>query len=194
MANCSSKRPPGFPFRIVLLTLVGLVIGSFGSANAQVGVSYSDEDSVFFGANVGTLLPFGITGVRDNYGGWGLWLSHPSEISQVEYGFVHVSGKGVNWYNLHLGFRIDYEVLRAVRGYFSMGANGYYYKRKRTILREFDFAPSGGIHLGFGVMQEVSKGIYARADSKFGFGPGKTLYFGVGMMWEISSGGENPSP
>ena len=170
--------------------LVGLAIFCSTPASAQDGVSYAADESLFFGASVGRLLPFGVVGVRDNYPMWGLWFSHPSEVSQIEYGFLAANTKGVTWYNLSVGLRIDFDVVKAVQGYFTLGANAYYYKRKRTQLRTFDFVPSGGVHLGFGMMQEISNGYFFRADCKFAFGPGKTLYVGLGLMAEFDGGGE----
>lgn len=180
-------------FQAPLAFVFCLLLGFFGaSAKAQEGVDFTTEDGVFFGGGVGTILPFGIKGVRDNYSAWSMWFSHPTEVSQVEYTFVHANGNGVKWYNLAIGLRIDFEVLKAVRGYFTLGADGYYYQRKRTTLREFEFAPSGGMHLGFGVMQEVLPEFFLRADFKFGFSPGKTLYVGVGTVWEFGGAGAEP--
>ncbi|MCB0361609.1 MAG: hypothetical protein KDD35_02755, partial [Bdellovibrionales bacterium] len=139
----------------------------------------------YFGASMGPLLPFKIDGMTETYPTWGMWLSHPSEISQVEYGFLAAHAKGVSFYNLSIGLRIDYELAKALQAYLTLGIDGNYYRPQDTLTNTYDFDFSGGSHFGFGVLQRMALDLYLRADCKFSFGPGKTLYTGFGFLWEI---------
>lgn len=163
------------------------------SSFAQENVRYPDNKSYYFGAGLGPLLPFKVAGVVDTYPAWGLWFSHPSEISQVEYSFFSVNAKGVTYYNFSIGLRIDYEVAMAVQAYFTLGLDGNYYKRKESEEGEFDFSFKGGSHVGFGVLQKLAVDLFLRGDCKLNLSPGKSLYIGLGLMWEFGGGAETSS-
>lgn len=165
----------------------------FHSSLAQENVRYPDNKSYYFGAGLGPFLPFKVAGVADTYPAWGVWFSHPSEISQVEYSIFSINAKGVTFYNFSIGLRIDYEVAMAVQAYFTLGLDGNYYKRKETEDQEFDFAFKGGSHVGFGVLQKLAVDLFLRGDCKLNLSPGKSLYIGIGFMWEFGGSGENPS-
>lgn len=165
----------------------------FQSSLAQENVRYPDNKSYYVGAGLGPFLPFKVAGVVDTYPAWGIWFSHPSEVSQVEYSIFSVNAKGVTFYNFSIGLRIDYEVAMAVQAYFTLGLDGNYYKRKESEEGEFDFSFKGGSHVGFGVLQKLAVDLFLRGDCKLNLSPGKSLYIGLGLMWEFGGGGENPS-
>lgn len=161
---------------------------------AQEGVVYTDHQTYYLGAHMGSLLPFKIVGMQDTYPAWGMWLSHPSEITQVEYGLLLVNAKGVHFYNGSISLRIDYELAKTLEAYFTLGLDANYFKLKDTSTRTFDFKFSGGSHGGFGALQRIARDLCLRADFKFGFGPGKTLYVGLGILWEIGAGSTASTP
>lgn len=163
------------------------------SSFAQENVRYPDNKSYYFGAGLGPFLPFKVAGVVDTYPAWGLWFSHPSEISQVEYSFFSVNAKGVTYYNVSIGLRIDYEVAMAVQAYFTLGLDGNYYNRKETEEGTLDFLFKGGSHVGFGVLQKLAVDLFLRGDCKLNLSPGKSLYIGLGLMWEFGGGADSSS-
>lgn len=160
---------------------------------AQENVRYPDNKNYYIGAGLGPFLPFKVAGVEDTYPAWGLWFSHPSEVSQVEYGIFTVNAKGVTFYNLSVGLRIDYEVAMAVQAYFTLGLDGNYYKRKESEEGEFDFEFKGGSHIGFGGLQKLAVDLFLRGDCKLNLSPGKGLYIGLGLMWEFGGSSETSS-
>ncbi|MBK9039976.1 MAG: hypothetical protein IPL83_12570 [Bdellovibrionales bacterium] len=181
-------------FHLVLVSAcVAFLFLDFQSSLAQENVRYPDNKSYYIGAGLGPLLPFKVAGVVDTYPAWGLWFSHPSEVSQVEYSIFSVNAKGVTFYNFSVGLRIDYEVAMAVQAYFTLGLDGNYYKRKESEEGEFDFAFKGGSHVGFGVLQKLAVDLFLRGDCKLNLSPGKSLYIGLGLMWEFGGSGENSS-
>src|SRR5512135_1935769 len=105
---------------LALLTLVLLARPGV----AQEGVKYTDRGGWDTSALAGAFLPFGIVGVRDSYPAWAVMFSHPSAIARVEYGFMDIDAKGVKMYSGSIGFRIDYRVLDAVDGFFTLGLDG----------------------------------------------------------------------
>ncbi|MBK7844423.1 MAG: hypothetical protein IPJ71_12110 [Bdellovibrionales bacterium] len=181
-------------FRLALVfAFSALHFLDFQSCLAQENVRYPDNKSYYVGAGLGPFLPFKVAGVADTYPAWGVWFSHPSEISQVEYSIFSVNAKGVTFYNFAIGLRIDYEVAMAVQAYFTLGLDGNYYKRKESEGQEFDFVFKGGSHVGFGVLQKLAVDLFLRGDCKLNLSPGKSLYIGIGLMWEFGGSGENPS-
>lgn len=135
----------------------------------------------------GVFLPFGIVGVRSNYPMWGALYSHPSVLGQVEYQFYSVRAEGVILYNGGLGLRWDFRLFDALDGFFGVGADVYYYQRKRTSRREFPFNSSGGSDLKWGAYFPLAGNLRFRSDFKFNLGPGKTFYVGLGLQYRFSS-------
>lgn len=155
------------------------------------GIKTFDQKTWQLGVTMGTLLPFGITGVRDQYGGWGAYLSQPgyifSAFDYMVYGFVD---KGVTFYDYAIAGRVDFSLYEVVNGYVRFGLDYNYYKRKASQVREYDFAGVVGSHIGFGSYHEVSSEIKFRSDFKFSFGPGTYLYAGLGVTYTLGASSE----
>lgn len=133
----------------------------------------------------GVFMPTGIAGVRENYPFWGFMVSHPSEISQIEYGFLHGRAKQVIYYNTYISFRLDYRVADAAEGFMFLGPDLHYWRRKPSRTRSYDFQLAGGVHGGFGGYFELFPNFSLRGDMKFNIYPGKTVYFGVGFIYRF---------
>lgn len=154
------------------------------------GVTWDSMDYYDASLTFGVFLPFGIAGVRSNYPMWGAMFAHPSVLGQVEYQFYSAKAEGVTLYSGVLGLRWDFRLFDALDGFFGVGADVYYYQRKNTSRREFEFTTSGGSDLKWGVYFPLVGDLKIRSDFKFNMGPGKTFYVGVGLQSRFGSEGK----
>lgn len=130
-------------------------------------------------------MPYGVIGVRDKYPMWGFTYSNKAFTApRYELSFLAANAKAVTYYNGSLSYRIDFEVYEAAYAFIKFGIDGHYYKRKPTILREFDYTFLTGGHVGMGFMTGVGPGLHLRMDLKFNANPGRTAYVGLGLMYQ----------
>ncbi len=160
------------------------------TVNSQ-GITWDSMDYYDASLTFGVFLPFGIAGVRSNYPMWGVMFSHPSVLGQVEYQFYSAKAEGVTLYSGVLGLRWDFRLFDAIDGFFGIGADMYYYQRKATQRRQFEFVTSGGTDLKWGAYFPLVGGLRFRSDFKFNMGPGKTFYVGIGLQYRL--GGDSQS-
>lgn len=190
--NMAVKVLAKFLFAAGLLCL-GSKTWAQGSQNQRRinphGVTWDTMDYYDASLTFGVFLPFGITGVRSNYPMWGAMFAHPSVLGQVEYQFYSAKAEGVTLYSGTLGLRWDFRLFDAIDGFFGVGADMYYYQRKATRRRQFEFVTSGGTDLKWGVYFPITGGLSFRSDFKFNMGPGKTFYVGVGFQQRFGSEG-----
>ncbi|NQZ01540.1 MAG: hypothetical protein HRT45_12830 [Bdellovibrionales bacterium] len=174
---------------VLLITLVATLVLASLDVSAQQQrpsgsksfIGWTAMDYYDVSLTAGRFLPFGVIGVRDNYPMWAIAGGIPSALGIVELEYGNIQGEGVIWHQGSLGLRWDFDIFSALEGYLGIGANAIYYKRRRTILREFDFVNAGGYHLRWGVFQPVTDSFRIRADFKFNSNPGRTLYVGLGF-------------
>ncbi|OFZ18556.1 MAG: hypothetical protein A2Z20_10545 [Bdellovibrionales bacterium RBG_16_40_8] len=162
--------------------------------SAESFIKYDKDKNLKFSSLVGTFLPFGIVGVRDNYHFWNVAFSHPTRVTRIEYSLNTFNTKQVHLYNLAVGPRIDYKAFDSFHGYYLVGLDGYYYQRKPSNLtREFPYYRQGGIHLGFGAFLHLAGNFVLRTDFKFGFSPGQSLFAGIGLEYTLDTS-DNKGP
>ena len=174
---------------LLFLATLTLIFLSYYRAEAQEGIKYTNQPYYQMGFTVGQFLPFGIIGVRDNYPWHGVHFSHPTRLTYIEYMLLSSNAKGVTYYNGSASFRTDYTAYDIDNGFFVMGFSIHRYKRKRTVLQEFDFVNVTGVHAGFGFEGKIVGPVRGRADLKFYLSPGKAVYFGIGLVYRF--GGED---
>jgi hypothetical protein len=181
---------------IFFLMLIGLSTqawsqGNNGRPSNPNGVAWDTMDYYDATVTFGRFLPFGIVGVRDNYPMWGVMFSHPSPLGLVEYQFYRAKAEGVTIYSGVFGLRWDFSLYDAIDGFFGIGADAYYYQRKPTSRREFDFVSSGGTDLKWGAYFPIADALRLRSDFKFNVGPGKTFFVGIGLQYRWGGGQSN---
>lgn len=184
------KRTAKLIFVMGLLYLTPNVWAQGAQSEQKVnpnGVTWDTMDYYDASLTFGVFLPFGIVGVRSNYPMWGAMFSHPSVLGQVEYQFYSAKAEGVTLYSGVLGLRWDFRLFDALDGFFGVGADMYYYQRKATSRRQFEFVSSGGTDLKWGVYFPIVGDLKFRSDFKFNMGPGKTFYVGIGFQQRFGS-------
>ncbi|MCB9025029.1 MAG: hypothetical protein H6625_01820 [Bdellovibrionaceae bacterium] len=154
-------------------------------------VNYADSQFYEMGGQMGNLLPFGISGVRDNYPLVGILYSHPTVYGNLEYILSSAKAKGVSWYEGLLSLRIDYTVYDFFSGYFRLGAQGVHYQGDYSETGNNNFETSYGSHFGFGSYFQMAGPYWGRVDFKFGFGPGNTLNITAGIIYRWGSESDN---
>ncbi len=163
---------------------------SFGQENPEgneSAINFIDTEHTDFGVQAGTFLPFGIVGVRDQYPSWGAWYSQQTGYGGLDWGANAINAKGVKFYNGYLSLRVDFKAYDFIDAFFRLGFDAHNYKRKRTILRTFDFFQTHGGHVGFGGYIPVGGALWLRSDFKFGFGPGNQMFVNLGLVWRWNS-------
>lgn len=143
----------------------------------------------------GTLLPFGVVGVRDKYPMLGFYYSNKAFTApKYEIGLFSANANQVTFYTASLSYKIDVNMYDALQAFVNFGLDAHYYKRKPGTFTEYPFVATGGAHLGFGTYHELTKDLLIRADFKFNFGPGKTFFAGIGLVtrWDPSEETEDP--
>lgn len=155
------------------------------------GVAWDRMDYYDVSVTFGRFLPFGVVGVRDNYPMWGVMASHPSPLGQVEYQFYSAKAEGVTLYQGTLGLRWDFRLYDAADGFFGIGADAYYYQRKPTQRRDFEFVSSSGTDVKWGAYFPITDDLRLRSDFKFNMGPGKTFFVGIGFQYQWGGGSAN---
>ena len=179
----------GFFCAILVLTFV-FFIPSIGLAAESEEEKDSDKNQfqqrLGYGLTVGTFLPYGIFGVRDQYPMWGFRFGHPFRIWRLEWGFLNANAKGVTWYSGSLSVALEAKVDDILLIPF-FGVDYHYYSG-RTATQTVPFFSTFGGHIGMSPTVMLSDELAARADVKYGFGPGNHLYVGVGFEFCGKSG------
>lgn len=147
-------------------------------------INYVEVEHYEIGLSGGSFLPFGIVGVRDQYPSAGIWFSHPTAYGGIEYMLNSINAKSVTYYNGVLSLRLDFKAFDYADAYFRLGLDLHYYKRKPTLVREFDFYQTVGSHVGFGIDLQGKGPVALRSDFKFGFGPGHNLFVNLGIVYK----------
>ena len=180
---------------LILTILIPLSLVWQNRAHAQetTGGGGGATRSYFdIGAKSGSLLPYGIEGVRDLLPMWGIRLGHPvSQSMAIEYDVDAAIGKGVTYYLGYISLRYDFSVASVIPIYMTIGFDGHYFKRKDSVgeitgnITEFDFRFTTGWHLGFGSETQVVGDLYFRADVRLGSGPGRQLSANLGFVFRL---------
>lgn len=147
-------------------------------------INYADSTYFELGGQLGSLLPFGVGGVKETYPLTGFLFSHPTPYGNLEYLFNAAQAKGVTWQEALLSLRIDFNVYDFFSGYFRLGAQATRFQRASTEDgTAFDFVTRFGSHFGFGSYLQMAGPYWGRVDFKFGFGPGNTLNVTAGLVY-----------
>lgn len=152
----------------------------------------------------GSLLPYGIPGVRDTYPFWGMKYSHPFQIWNLEYGLNLLNAKKVTLYQASLSVRLDFDLNELAYLIFYFGGDFTYYKRGPTLVWapdlltvvrtiEYDYTSQFGGHAGLGVVSKISKTIQVRGDCKMGGNPGTTLIASIGIIFWLNEASQEKS-
>ena len=75
-------------------------------------VNYLESEYYELGAQMGTLIPSGISGVKENYPTVAAWFSHPTHYGNIEYSLHTAKAKGVEWLEGDLTLRLDFSIYR----------------------------------------------------------------------------------
>ncbi|MCB0356107.1 MAG: hypothetical protein KDD40_03825 [Bdellovibrionales bacterium] len=178
--------------RFILLNILMLTPLFFANAQEEIDnsdeiVSYLSASQYELGAQMGSLIPAGISGVRDNYPLIATWFSHPTHYGDIEYNFSAAQAKGVTWQEGDLTLRVSFNIYDFFSGYFSLGGHGVRYQK----VDASDFQTSFGSHFGFGNYIQLAGPYWSRVDFKFGFGPGNTLAITAGLIYRWGSEGSD---
>ncbi|MCB0410980.1 MAG: hypothetical protein KDD22_00535, partial [Bdellovibrionales bacterium] len=132
-----------------------------------------------------TYLPYGVPGVRENLPFWGFYLSHPTSVIRVEYGFMTAHAKGVDYMIGSIDGRADFKVADFIEGYIKLGLDYHRYQGKPTTVRTYPLMQSGGSHLAFGGIIPLTEDLCLRNEFKLSRGVGFTLYVGMGFLYRF---------
>ncbi len=165
------------------------------------------EISIF----AGSLLPFGIPGVRQEYPNWGLRYVHPLQIWHTEYSMIAANAEGVTFFQGSLSIRYDLKLNELATFLVYVGVDLNLYKRSPTIvwtpdltqqvdLIEYDYNSVLGGHVGLAMVTPISEFIHIRGDCKMAGNPGSMLFAEIGLVFWLGgktkedSTGEEGSP
>lgn len=174
--------------RAAILLFV-ILLYSFSSWPAEPVAEEKDKPSRWdWGASVGTFLPYGIVGVRDEYPSWAIQAAHPFKGLILEYQYLGINAKAVTFHNVSVAFRFDGDMALSeknkddvLRYFFTLGADENYYKRKPSSI-EFPYVSVPGMHFGGGFYFQIFDSLYMRFDMKYMISPANSVYVGIGFQ------------
>ena len=176
--------------RQLLITLLSF----FWLSPVCLGQSNSSEGGATYtlSLSTGSLLPYGIEGVRELLPIWGMRFGHSiGDNMSFEYNLMAANAKGVSYYIGYVSWRTDFEIENSLPLFFLIGGDAHFYKRRDTYgeitgnLTEYDFRFASGWHLGFGSETKLSESLRARTDFRLGLGPGTQLIVTLGLIYYL---------
>lgn len=172
----------------ILILIITLGFSSSHAASFLDGVLYHPDEKWQMGFLVGTFLPRSISyGVQDQLGFTGMYFSHPTRLTNIEYIYMEGRDSAVHYMNAAIRFRIDFNYYKVFKGYMTLGGDIHRYKRAPTEIYVYDYINKTGIHGGFGFIGDLVGPWSLRSDVKFNIGPGKSLFVGVGLNYDFNS-------
>lgn len=174
----------------ITLSLILCILISPRPSEAQANNNGAGHFDVGF--KVGSLLPYGIEGVRELLPIWGVKVSHSmGKNLAFEYDLDIANAKGVTYYQPYFSLRTDFSIGGVLPVFGLIGVDGHYYKRADAYGEvsgrrfEFDYRFTAGWHLGFGSQAHLFQDFYLRSDVRMGFGPGQQVTISMGGLYRF---------